>query len=195
MIARIFDLWFEWIWRWLLCIVRVRSQMWSDMRRCYMAHGMRWINICCWTAPVAPWSSWREYRCYEWKKNRIQIVNISILMPLKATWIHLMFSNIFFFALNSILTGRRCDTVMWIHERCQFGAVMVRCHEQITLILVCWIGSGWLCSGRQTLKIKLIRIAFAVHLRHNVFIIIIPENIISKWSTRNLSIDLWNIFR
>lgn len=53
--------------RWLSCIVRIGSEMRSNMWWCHMTHWMRWIQVRCWASPVAPGSSRWKYG--GWKMN------------------------------------------------------------------------------------------------------------------------------
>lgn len=63
--------------------------------------------------------------------------------------------------------------MMRTHERGQFCSVMVGRHKQIALVLVGWI-AGRLSSGRQTLEVELVGVPLAVHLGHNVLVVIVP---------------------
>lgn len=51
--------------------------------------------------------------------------------------------------------------------------MMIWCHKQVALVLVGGIASGGLCGGGQTLKVKLVRITFAMHFGHNVLVVVI----------------------
>lgn len=70
------------------------------------------------------------------------------------------------------LTGRWRHAVVGAHERAQLGPVMVRRHEQVALVLVGRIRLG-LGRGCQTLEVELVGVTLAVHLRHNVLIVVI----------------------
>jgi len=55
--------------------------------------------------------------------------------------------------------------------------VTVTGHEELTLVLVRrWIGRRRLRRGCQPLEIELVRVPLAVHLRHDVLVIVIPAN-------------------
>lgn len=64
------------------------------------------------------------------------------------------------------------------HERAQLGPVMVRRHEQVALVLVGRIRLG-LGRGCQTLEVELVGVTLAVHLRHNVLIVVI--SVAARW--------------
>lgn len=61
------------------------------------------------------------------------------------------------------------------HEGRQLGSMMIWCHEQVTLVLVRRITGCGLCGGCQTLEIKLVGVTLAVHLGHDVLVIVVPE--------------------
>lgn len=58
------------------------------------------------------------------------------------------------------------------HERAELSAVMIGGHEQVTLVFV-RVLAGWLGSSCQALEIEFVCVPFAVHLRHDIFIVII----------------------
>lgn len=65
---------------------------------------------------------------------------------------------------------------MGTHEATQFGAVMVRTHEQLALVLVTTrIAGRWLSSSCQSLKIKFVRVSFTVYFCHYVFVVVVPK--------------------
>lgn len=62
------------------------------------------------------------------------------------------------------------------HKAAQLGAVMVRAHEQLALVLVAAGVAGCrLGGGCQPLEVELVGIPFSVHLRHYVLVIVIPK--------------------
>lgn len=74
------------------------------------------------------------------------------------------------------LTCRTWNGSVGTHETAQFGAVMVRTHEKLALVLVAaWITGRWLSSSCQSLKIKFVRVSFPVYFRHYVFVVVVPK--------------------
>lgn len=61
---------------------------------------------------------------------------------------------------------------MRTHERGELGAMVVRRHEQIALVLVRRI-AGRLGGGRQALEVELVRVALAVHLGHDILVVVV----------------------
>lgn len=80
--------------------------------------------------------------------------------------------------------------MMWAHERAQLGAMMIWCHEQVALIFVGGIAGGGLCGGGQALKVKFVRITFAMHFGHYILVIVISveekEYILKKYIIQNM---------
>lgn len=62
------------------------------------------------------------------------------------------------------------------HEGAELSAVMVGGHEQVALIFV-RVFTGRLGGRGQTLEIELVRIPFSMHLRHDIFVVIISAKI------------------
>lgn len=66
--------------------------------------------------------------------------------------------------------------MMRTHKRAELGAVMIWRHEEIALILVGGITGRRLCGSCKTLEIKLVRIALAMHLGHDVLVVVVSAN-------------------
>ena len=58
------------------------------------------------------------------------------------------------------------------HERAQLSAVMVGSHEQVALVLV-RVLAGRLGGSCQTLEVEFVRVPLAVHLGHDIFIVVV----------------------
>lgn len=65
---------------------------------------------------------------------------------------------------------------MRTHERTELGAVMIWRHKEIALILVGGITGRRLCGSCKALEIKLVRIALAMHLGHDVLVVVVSAN-------------------
>ena len=65
--------------------------------------------------------------------------------------------------------------MMWTHKGAKLGAMMIGRHKEITLIFVCWITCGGLCGNGQSLEIEFISVTLAMHLRHDVLVIVISR--------------------
>lgn len=65
-VVAVFNFSFE-VWRWLLCIMRIWTEMRCYMRRRYMTHWMWRVDIRCRIAPVSPRGGRRKYRCWNWQ--------------------------------------------------------------------------------------------------------------------------------
>lgn len=83
------------------------------------------------------------------------------------------------------VAGRRLEETAWNGDRdrsrrrrhqIQLG-VAVTGHEELALVLVRRrVSRRRLCRGRQTLEIELVRVPLAVHLRHDVLVVVIPAD-------------------
>ena len=62
-------------------------------------------------------------------------------------------------------------------DQVELGSGVVRRHEQVRLVLVGRIGRSGLSGGRQALEIELVGVAFAVHLGHDVLVVVISATI------------------
>lgn len=63
--------------------------------------------------------------------------------------------------------------MMRTHKRAELGAVMIWSHEQIALILIGGITGRRLCGSRQALEVELVRVALAMHLGHDILVIVV----------------------
>lgn len=71
--------------RWLSCVMRIGAKMWCNMWRCDVAHWMRWIEIRCWTAPVAPRGCRREDgRCKPTNKINVLVQKLNWKLEVNA---------------------------------------------------------------------------------------------------------------
>lgn len=62
------------------------------------------------------------------------------------------------------------------HKSSQLGAVVVRAHEELALVLVAArIAGSWLRRSRQALEVELVGVPFTVHFRHYVFVVVVPK--------------------
>jgi len=59
-------------------------------------------------------------------------------------------------------------------DQVELGTGVVGRHEQVRLVLVGRIGWRRLGGGRKSLEVELVGVAFAVHLGHDVLIVVIP---------------------
>lgn len=66
---------------------------------------------------------------------------------------------------------------VWGHKRREFCGVMVRAHEQITLVLISRITGCWLRRRSKPLEIEFVRVPLAVYFGHNVFVVVISVQI------------------
>lgn len=99
-----------------------------------------------------------------------------------------------------LLTWWRSNTMMWIHKWCQFRAMVIGRHEQVTLIFIRWIAGRRLCGGCQSLKIEFVCVPLSMHFCHYIFVVVVPAPKQQQINTQRLfyyirvSLFLW-IFR
>lgn len=59
------------------------------------------------------------------------------------------------------------------HKRGQLRRVVVRAHEQVTLVLVCRVAGRRLGRRRQSLEVELICVSLPMYFRHYVFVVVV----------------------
>lgn len=75
-----------------------------------------------------------------------------------------------------IYTCRAGYCSMRSHETSKLGAMMIRTHEQLTLIFItAGITCSWLCCSCQTLEVKLVGISLAMYLCHYILVVVVSE--------------------
>lgn len=66
---------------------------------------------------------------------------------------------------------------MWTHEATELGAVMIRTHKQLALVLVAaWITGGGLGGGGEALEVEFVGVPLAVHFCHDVLVVVVPTH-------------------
>lgn len=69
---------------------------------------------------------------------------------------------------------------MGTHEGAELSAVMIGSHEQVALVFV-RVLAGWLGRSCQSLEIEFVCVPLAVHLGHNVLIVVISAEERDGW--------------
>lgn len=81
---------------------------------------------------------------------------------------------------------------MGTHEGTELGAVVVRAHEQLALVLVtAGIAGRRLRRRCQALEVELVGVPLAVNFRHYVLVVVVPGTEQAKWK---LSKDVCSLY-